>query len=382
MRIAIFTDTFTPQVNGVAKTFQRYTEYLEKNSIPFKIFVPETSKDDDLFSNQIHRFTSLPFFLYPECRIALPNLVHIKKQLQEFKPDIIHIATPFNIGWAGSYYGKKLNIPVVGSYHTHFDQYLKYYDLQFLSKWLWKYMRWFHRPFLKTFTPSEETKQQVIQHGIQNVHIWSRGVDCEKFHPNIDKNEVREKYKIKEKYVLSYVGRLAPEKDLDILVNISKSLPEHISKQIRWLVIGEGPMKSELENQAPDNMTFTGYQKGNSLSKLYASSDLFIFPSTTETFGNVVLEALACGTPAIGANAGGVKEIIKHNKTGFLCKPRGTDDFVTNITNLLQDPVKLKDMSYEARKEALSRSWNAIFEDLLFHYEEVIDETKKTRKFA
>lgn len=372
MKIAFFTDTFTPQVNGVTRTLGRFSEYLDEQGIEYRFFVPEIK--DEPYSNQIFRFTSLPFFLYPECRLALPNFIHINKELEKFQPDIIHIATPFNMGLTGLAYGNKLNIPIVGSYHTHFDRYLEYYNLQFLSKFIWKYMNWFHKSFQKTFVPSNETKKEVESKGFSNVHIWSRGVDCQKFHPNFSSDKIRDKYEIKEPFILSYVGRLAPEKDLDIFMQVAHELPEEIKGKVHWLVAGEGPLYKALQKEKPPNMTFTGYLKGESLAELYASSDLFIFPSTTETFGNVVLEANACGTPVIGAKAGGVQEIIKHEQTGILCEPKNVTHFVKSISNLIHHPYLIEEMGKEARQYALTQSWNAIFDDLMYQYEEVIEQ--------
>ncbi|MFT4415883.1 glycosyltransferase family 4 protein [Fredinandcohnia humi] len=371
MKLAIFTDTFTPQVNGVARTFQRFAEYLDEKKIDYRFFVPET--EEDLFSTQIFRFSSLPFFLYPECRLALPNFIHIKKELEKFQPDLIHIATPFNMGLTGLAYGKKLNIPIVGSYHTHFDRYLEYYDLQFLSKFIWRYMKWFHSSFQKTFVPSLETKSELERKGFANVHIWSRGVDCQKFHPHFPSNRLREQYNIKAPFLLSFVGRLAPEKDLDILMTIAHQLPEGIKEKVHWLIAGDGPLLEKLQKEKPHNMTFTGYLKGEQLAELYAASDIFVFPSTTETFGNVVLEAQACRTAVIGAKAGGVQEIIKHEETGLLCEPKNIESFVISICRLLDNPTLLRRMELEARKYALSRSWDAIFADLLLQYNEVIE---------
>jgi glycosyltransferase involved in cell wall biosynthesis len=379
MKIAIFTDTFTPQVNGVARTFQRFVEYLDENKIEYRLFVPDT-EEEDLFSNQIFRFTSLPFFLYPECRLALPNVFHVKKELEQFQPDLIHIATPFNMGMTGLYYGKKLNIPIVGSYHTHFDRYLQYYDLQFLSKWLWRYMNWFHRSFQKTFVPSIETKLEIEHKGFENVHIWSRGVDCTKYHPHFFSNRIREQYQITSPFILSFVGRLAPEKDIDILMKTAHQLPPEVKDKVHWLIAGDGPLYEEVKRQKPDNMTLTGYLTGEPLAELYAASNLFVFPSSTETFGNVVLEAHACGTAAIGARAGGVQEIIHHGHTGLLCEPGNVEDFVTKISQLISDETRLKQMGFEARNYALGRTWDSIFSNLLLHYEEVIMGNHNTEK--
>lgn len=378
MRIAIFTDTFAPDVNGVARTLKRFTDYLEANGYEYRVFAP-ISTNESRFTSHIHRFASLPFFLYPECRLALPNMLQVKAELQRFKPDLIHVATPFNIGLCGLHYAKKLNIPIVGSYHTDFDQYLKYYDLQFFSKFLWKYMHWFHKPLRQIFVPSHETMEQLKRKGFSNIRIWGRGVDCNLFHPNYSVQEVREQYQINEKYILSYVGRLAPEKDIETLLNISLQLPEIIRSQIHWLIVGDGPSKEEMVKSAPENMTFAGYLNGENLAKVYASSDLFIFPSSTETFGNVVLEALATGTPVIAANSGGVKNIVNQGITGTLCEPKHVEQFQTAIISLLEnDTLRLK-MSEDARKYALSQSWDQIFEGLLKDYEEALIEKKQIR---
>lgn len=378
MRIAIFTDTFAPDVNGVARTLKRFTDYLDKIGYEYRVFAPE-STSESLFSSHIHRFTSLPFFLYPECRLALPNMLHVKAELQRFKPDLIHVATPFNIGLCGLHYAKKLNIPIVGSYHTDFDQYLKYYDLQFLSKVLWKYMHWFHKPLRKIFVPSIETLDQLKRKGFANLRIWGRGVDCALFHPNYSQQHIRDKYQIKEKFILTYVGRLAPEKDIETLMNVSLHLPSELNKHIHWIIVGDGPSKEEMMTNAPENMTFAGYLSGESLAEIYSSSDLFVFPSPTETFGNVVLEALASGTPAICANSGGVKNIIKDGITGILCEPQNSNQFQNAIIHLLSNHILRKHMSEEARKYALSQTWNSIFDELLKEYKDAISENDQIR---
>jgi glycosyltransferase involved in cell wall biosynthesis len=371
MRIALFTDTFVPEVNGVARTLKRFTDFLEKKQIEYKVFAPETP-DKDLFVAHIHRFTSFRFFLYPECRVALPNIMQIKEELQRFKPHLIHVATPFNMGLCGLHFAKKLQIPIVGSYHTDFDQYLHYYDLQFLSKLLWRYMHWFHRPLQKIFVPSQTTLEQLKRHGFTNLHIWPRGVDCSLFHPHYNKQEIRQKYQIHEKYLFVYVGRIAAEKDVHLLPQIAKQLPESVKNDVHWLIVGDGPLKEKLQQAAPNNMTFVGYLHGEELAKTYAAADIFVFPSATETFGNVVLEALASGTPVIGANSGGVKNIVEHGKFGYLCERGNTEHFVQAILHCLSSEAKIKQMGFDGRAYALTQNWDSVFEELLAQYEEVI----------
>ncbi len=373
MRIAIFTDTFPPDVNGVARILSHYTDYLEQKNIDYMVFAPN-HKSSEPFSNHINRFMSFPFFLYPECRLALPNFFKIKAKLKSFRPDIIHIVTPFNIGICGLRYAKKYDVPVVGSYHTKFDQYLAYYDLQFLSKFFWKYMRWFYRHLEMTYVPSRDTMEQLQRMGFTRMDVWGSGVDCDLFHPDYDKEHVRQQYQIEEPYILSYVGRLAPEKEVDTLMKIAHSLPEETKKKVHWLITGDGPSREEMEKSASANMTFTGYLDGQDLARVYAASDLFIFPSVTETFGNVVLEALASGTPVIAAKAGGVQNIIQDGKTGILCEPRQISRFVEAIQSLLNNEELRLEMAHQARSYALTQTWEIIFDTLLAHYEYVLHE--------
>lgn len=367
MKIAIFTDTFVPDVNGVAKTLNRYTKFLMENGIEYRVFAPKTT-GDNRYSEKIHAFRSLPFLLYPECRVALPNMVYIKEELQNFQPDIIHVATPFNMGLCGIHYAKKLNIPLVGSYHTDFDKYLEYYNLEFLSSLLWKYVNWFHRPLQRIFVPSKDTKERLERHGFTNLAIWPRGIDEHIFHRNYDRASVRRKYKIKEKYILLYAGRIASEKDVMLLPEIAKQL----DGDIRWVITGDGPLKEELEKSAPDQMTFTGFLEGGELAELYAAADLFVFPSASETFGNVVLESLACGTPVIGADAGGVRTIIQHGKTGFLCEEKAVSQFVSAIDRLLEDEEMRHAMGKAGFRYAQGQSWDTIFNHLIADYDEVL----------
>jgi glycosyltransferase involved in cell wall biosynthesis len=371
MKIAIFTDTFYPDVNGVAKTLKRFTHYLDHQCISYKIFAPH-SVSNDYISNHIHRFKSLPFFLYPECRLAIPNFLQIKSEIEQFSPDLIHVATPFTVGLSGVYFAKKLDIPLVGSYHTDFNDYLHYYDLQFFSKPLWKYMKWFHSPFKKLFVPSNDTLEKLNSRGFSNLEIWPRGVDCQLYHPKYEKTIVRNRYEISTKFVLTYVGRLAPEKDLKTLMKIADSLPPEINKHIHWLIAGDGPLLDELKSAAQPNMTFTGYLKGIELAEVYSATDLFIFPSSTETFGNVVLEALASGTPVIGANSGGVKNIISTGVTGYLCTPGNAEDFTTRIVQLLNHDRLRVEMGENARQYALTQKWEEIFDDMINHYSIVV----------
>ncbi|WP_310732519.1 glycosyltransferase [Paenibacillus sp. 1011MAR3C5] len=193
MKIAIFTDTYDPDVNGVARTLRRWTCYLETKGVRTKVFAPEpaASLQQNAPTHSVERFVSLPFFLYPECRLALPNPAHIRREIAHFEPDLIHVATPFNLGLFGIHYARKYNIPLIASYHTNFDQYLSFYNLQWMEKLLWRYKEWFHRDCKAIFVPSETTRLDLIGRGWEpsKLKLWSRGVNHGTFHPMVNMRE-------------------------------------------------------------------------------------------------------------------------------------------------------------------------------------------------
>ncbi|MDQ0196610.1 glycosyltransferase family 4 protein [Paenibacillus wynnii] len=380
MRLAIFTDTFLPQTNGVARTLYRLTEHLNQRGIEHLLFTPK-SAPEGTYADPIRPIASIPFFMYPECRLALPNMASIRSELNAFQPDLLHMATPFNIGLCGLRYAHKHGLPHVASYHTHFDRYLEYYRMKRIVPLYWKYMNWFHRSCDATFAPSSETLDTLRHQGFDHLKLWSRGIDCQLYTPQKRSNDVRERYGITAPLLLLFVGRIAPEKDISTLELAMQKLPESMHSQVHWLVVGDGPLGSDLRTRVPLNVTFTGYKHGEELAQLYASADLFVFPSSTETFGNVVLEAMASGLPVIAANAGGVTDLVVSGRTGILVKPRCADAIVREILNWINRREQLAVMGLEGRRLALSRSWENIFDGLISDYEEIID-IKRTQRTA
>ncbi|WP_019911941.1 glycosyltransferase family 4 protein [Paenibacillus sp. HW567] len=376
MRLALFTDTFLPQTNGVARTLSRLTGHLNRRGIEHLLFTPKSSPEDS-YPDPVRPIASIPFFLYPECRLALPSMSSIQNQLKSFQPDLLHMATPFNIGLCGLRYAHKHGLPHVASYHTHFDRYLEYYRMRPIVPLYWKYMKWFHRSCDATFAPSQETVSTLSRQGIERLKLWSRGIDCRMYSPDKrNARRVREQYGIAAPLVLLYVGRIAPEKDIATLLQAMRQLPESLAAGIHLLVVGDGPLLPELRANAPHNVTFTGAKHGEELAELYASGDLFVFPSSTETFGNVVLEAMASGLPVIAAGAGGSKELILPGVTGRLFEPQNPGALVEEISKIADQPVQRAAMGVEGRRAALGRSWEQIFDGLITDYEEVIDNRR------
>ncbi|MTI47425.1 glycosyltransferase family 4 protein [Sporosalibacterium faouarense] len=372
MKVALFTDTFLPQINGVTKTLGKLIEHMEENDIDYRVFAPV---DGDVeYNNRIIRFFSFKFFLYPDCRVSLPNYYSITKELDEFQPDIIHVVTPFNIGLWGLRYAKSRNVPLVSSYHTNIPQYLEYFKLNFLANISWEFFRWFHKHCEINYCPSQSTFILLKEEGINNLEIWDRGIDTNKFSPTHRDIEFRNSLEINDKLVFLYVGRMSPEKDLDIFMNVAKRLNQRYRDKIHFLMVGDGPMKKELDESKPDNMTFTGFIKGKELAKVYASSDIFMFPSSTETYGNVILEAMASGLPTIACLAGGIIENLKDNYNGLGCGVREENEFFNACEQLITSDDYRRNIGKNARKYTLERSWHKVFNNLFNSYNSVISK--------
>jgi len=372
LKIAIFTDTYVPDVNGVARTLGRWTRYLDNQGVPSIVFAPEPPGSAHLHSasHAVERFASLPFFLYPECRLALPNPVHIRNALIRFKPDLIHVATPFNLGLFGIHYARKYHIPLIASYHTNFDQYLSFYNLQWMEKLLWRYMDWFHRDCKAIFVPSETTRRDLTGRGWEpsRLGVWSRGVDPSLFHPLVNRWEHRARNGIGERAFLAfYAGRLAPEKDVETAID-AFALFQRMAPDAVFVIAGDGPSASALKERCEDagvNATFIGFADAAELQRWYASADALLFPSATETFGNVALEAMACGTPVIAANAGGVRDTVRDGENGLLRRPGDAEGFAEALALLHEDEELKARLGRNAHAYSLSQSWDAVFDTLL-----------------
>lgn len=379
MRLALFTDTYVPDTNGVAGTLHRLSNQLNRKGIEHLLLTPQSVIEGN-HAAPARSVTNIPFFLYPECRIALPNRRSIHQELKAFQPDLLHIATPFNMGLLGLRYALKHQLPHVISYHTHFDRYLEYYRLNSIIPLYWKYIQWFHRACDSTLAPSQETLNSLQSKGIQRLKLWSRGIDCSLYSPDKRSSDIRTRYNITAPLTLLYVGRIAPEKDIATLTLAMQQLPEHMQSRVHWIIVGDGPLLPKMRTQSPPNVTFTGYLHGEELAVMYASADLFVFPSSTETFGNVVLEAMASGLPVLAANGGGVKDLVAHHRSGVLVEPGRADALIREICLWGDHMEQLRHMGIEGRKLAEKRSWDHIFDGLIGDYEEAIENRRRRTK--
>jgi glycosyltransferase involved in cell wall biosynthesis len=353
LKVAFFTDTYLPQLNGVSITMQKLFGHLDqRNDCDYKVFAPGPGIDKN---NKIYRFTSFKFFLYPECRISIPNYSSISKTLDDFKPDVIHISTQFSMGLCGLFYAMKHCIPVTSVYHTNFDDYLKYYHLKFLNSMVWKYFTWFHNQCDINYCPSNDTREKLLSLGFKNLELWVRGVDTDFFSPEHKVISPWAHY-VKDKTVFLYVGRVAAEKNIGVLQSAIDLINRDFYNKVHFIIVGDGPMMEKVNKWDPGNVTCTGYLTEMSLARAYANADVFIFPSTSETFGNVVLEAMSSGLPVIGAYAAGVRDTLINGFNGISCKPDDPEALAAGAVKLLKDKNLMKTLGKQARYYALDNS--------------------------
>lgn len=377
MRVALFTDTYLPSINGVTNTIKALEECMKSRGIEYSIFAPEIPKTELFMCKNVRYFKSVSFPLYPEFRLSVPFYSNLIKKADNFNPDIVHSITQAGIGYMGIKYASKRNLPIVSSFTTDICAYLEHYNMSYVKDIVWNYLRWFHNNCDLTLCPSHSTINLLKQKNIYKLGLSSRGVDSKMFSPMKRSEHFRKKYIGNSKKMLFlYAGRIAKEKSLDILMEAIKKLDPWLSERCSFIIVGDGPYYEEMKKAAPKNVHFTGYFTKEELSEAYASCDSFIFPSATETFGNVVLEAMSSGLPAICVNSGGVKEIVKNGYNGILSPPYEPDGLVKAINFFYNNPLILHKFSENARKTALSKSWDNIFSGLLNDYSKLIPGRK------
>lgn len=372
MRIAIFTETFLPKVDGIVVKVCRLLEHLQKRGHEAIVFAPSGSPAE-YAGSPVYSFHSLRVPFYPEMSIS-PPWIYVDQKLKEFKPDLIHLVNPVSLGLAGLRTAKLYQVPVLASYHTDVPGFAEYWHLGFLSDSIYRYARWIHNRVDLNVCPSEFTRRQLIDHNFERIEIWRGGVDIELFSPNKRREEMRNRLSAGEpdRPLLLYVGRVSPEKQIDRLLPILKAFP-----QARLAVVGDGPSKADLEKKfAGTDTVFTGYLKGEDLAAAYASGDIFAFTGDKETFGNVVVEAMASGLPVIAPNSGGVTDLVQEGYNGRFYDPTRKDSIVEAARELVENPDLVQEYGQHGRMLAEQRTWDITLDELLAHYQKVLDSTR------
>jgi len=373
MRISIVSETFFPQMNGVSRTLDLLVRHLISRGDAVQVVIPRYRESDSTLPPGLEKSEwggpALPF--YPEVRLPLAAPAALARSLKAFAPDLVHIATEGPLGWSALRAARRLGVPTVSSYHTNFPDYLAGYRLGFLQNTAWRYLLHFHNATRMTFCPTPSIRDRLAARGFDNLEIWGRGVDSVRFHPRNRDEEVRLRLGIApQETVITYVGRLASEKNLEMLLESWRLLSGR--ERCRLLLIGDGPLRLRLERDAGSGVIFAGYRHGDDLARLYASADLFVFPSLTDTFGNVILEAMASGLPVVAFQAPGPGDILRVGETGLLAERISASSLAAAIHSLLSRPQWLRSMGENARRDAERRNWKDILEKLRNTYQNIV----------
>jgi glycosyltransferase involved in cell wall biosynthesis len=318
----------------------------------------------------MYRVPSVVLPLQKNYRIALPGYRQFSEILKNFRPDILHINSPCTLGFGAVKYAKQYAVPVVATYHTHFPAYPRYYGLAAFEPLSWRITQNFYNQMNCTFVPTQPILEELQQHNIRQLVYLPNGVDTKLFHPSKRSEEWRRRFGNAQKPIILFVSRLVWEKDLLVLAQAYNYLRSH-RNDFDFVVIGDGHARKEFEAMMP-GAHFLGYQSGETLAESFASSDIFVFPSTTETFGLVTLEAMASGLVPIAAKVGGAVELIEENKSGLFAKPLDGIDLAHKIEMLLDNPEVANRMRGFAYQRAQHYRWEQILDALFTKYEEVV----------
>ena len=373
MRVAIFTGNYNHIRDGVSLTLNRLVDFLQRNNVEVLVFGPTIPKPAFEHNGTLIAVPSIQMPGRPEYRITTGFPKEARERLEAFNPDLIHLATPDILGIKALRWAEKNDVALVSSYHTHFSSYLKHYKLSIFVPFLWKFLSWFYGKCRQVYVPSKSMAEILVEKNIRaNLKIWERGINSELFNPEKRSMEWRRKQEIDDNdIVVTFVSRLVWKKNLRIFADIVNRLKDKYSN-VKAMVVGEGPAQEEMMELLP-NAIFTGFLKGDELATAYASSDIFFFPSDTETFGNVTLEAMASGLPAVVANATGSKSLVDHGENGFRAAVEKSDKFFTLIEKLITDQDLREQMSKASLEKSKKYSWESINGKLLGYYKEVLE---------
>ncbi len=362
MRLTLITETYPPDINGVANTLGRWVSEFVRRGHDVSVLRPWHPRE----RWTMHEVPACPLPFYPEVRIGLPWPGQVRRFLQRHRPELVHIATEGLLGLAALLTTARMRIATVSSFHTHFDQYLGYYGMGWIRALGRSYLKWFHNRTRCTLAPSTATCRLLTNAGFQHVALWSRGIDVELFHPRRRSIHLRQTWGMHEDdCLILYVGRLAQEKNLHLLLQSFQQLQTANQAgqfRLKLVLVGDGPMKTWIERQSFPDVILAGVKRGQDLASCFASADVFAFPSRSETFGNVILEAQASGLPVLALHDPTMLERIRHDVDGWISPDE--EAFPRMLWQLTQAPPLRQRLGYQARLRAQSQGWKPIFDQL------------------
>ncbi len=386
MKISLITETFPPEVNGVARTLYNLVSGLNERGHDIQVIRPmlkdleqgEVAQHLDFEQIHVH---SIPLPGYRGLRMGLPSANRVKRIWKKNRPDVVYIATEGPLGYSALWTAKTLKLPTTSGFHTNFQQYMMHYNLGLLKDPAELYLKDFHNRTLATFVPTEDTRDQLFELGFKNLKLMGRGVDTHLFDPAKRDEDLRKSWEAGPKDpVFIYVGRIASEKNMKLFFRTVRELRKEFPN-IPAVVVGDGP---ERKTYQADNKSFVfaGMQKGEDLARYYASADVFIFPSQTETFGNVVTEALASGLAAVAFNYAAPRLFVTPGINGYLAPLDDKNTFIENARKILNLGDGLYKMKEASRKAALDASWDKVVVNFERDIFEIMEKARASGKFG
>lgn len=368
MKVAIIAESFLPQTNGVVHTVLRVVEHLESRGDDVLVIAPDAPDVPETVGerSRVATVRAWSFPGYRDVRVATGRVAPITEILRSFGPDVVHLASPFALGWRGALAARELDLPIVAVYQTDVPGYASRYGLKGTAALLWRRVRDIHGHATLTLVPSVATQRELEGQGISRLRMWRRGVDSERFTPDKRSHAWRRRIAPDGETLVGFVGRLAPEKQVEDLAALSGV------DGIRLVVVGDGPERARLEKLLPD-AHFTGMLHGDALAVAMASLDVVVNTSETETFCQVVQEALASGLPVVAAGAGGPVDLVDHSRTGWLYRPGDLDEMVGYVRDLTGDAAKREAMGRAARRSVILRGWRPVCSELVGHYAAAVE---------
>jgi glycosyltransferase involved in cell wall biosynthesis len=379
VRIALVSDTYTPQVNGVTTVLERMAKTLQREGHDCAVVAPAypggvgggSGGDREL------RVPSLPFPPYPAIRLSIPRVRLIRRFLQQFGPEVVHVATEGPLGVIGRRYALDRSVPLVTSSHTDFPQYCRHYGASSLEPLAWRFLTWFHRPAALTHTPGRAMRTSLLERGVSHTVIWGGAVDASHFNPGRRTPWFRRIHGLRDEAVLVlHVGRLAPEKDVPVLLEAWALVHEAVGAAVQFVIAGNGPLAPQVDAFGPW-IRRLGFLDRHELANLYANADLCVLPSRTETCGLVALEAMASGLPVIAADQGGFRDSIASGVNGLLIRPGDARAFAAAILSLVVAAEPRRRYGEAARGVALGRDVERENAELLAQYASLINQATR-----
>lgn len=378
LRVAVVAECFLPEVNGVTNSVLRVLDHLEARGHEAVVICPAPAGGRAGRASRPHRFGTMethgstpvvrmPSFalpMYPSLSIALPT-PRLEATLRCFRPDVVHLAAPVVLGAAGGAAARRLGIPTVAVYQTDLAGFAERYGLGAAGPAIWGWLRKVHRAADLTLAPSSSAAWALEANGIGPVGRWGRGVDVEGFHPNHRSEEWRRSVAAPGETIVGYVGRLAPEKDVQLLAHV-QDVPG-----TRLVIVGDGPDRARLQALLP-KARFLGFQQGAELGRSLASLDLFVHTGAHETFCQTIQEAQASGVAVVAPAAGGPLDLVDHGRTGWLVPPGSPTMLRGAVAALVRAPALRAEMGATGRATVADRSWTAVGDELLDHYRSVL----------